>query len=293
MKMKKIILIILIGLIFTGCASKSDKKAEILNYTISEKQDISYINTPRMVYRIVLDIDSIPAEENMRNTAISIWEDGNKNWKEFSTFFYLPEMNTGLMAYGIGEFNQAGLVEFKTDENALYGTKWEIKKPEVIMEEIPISEKKDYSITIVPALSGRELKIGIKTDFPDGTILYVDVHRIHFLKGSNEEYAGEIFERDFVVNQGSIETTVQIDDSDWYNEHLQLVKDLPNDIQPISKISENITVSVMFSPKRDQPANILMILGTDGEYVGGVGAENDLGFTVYRVSKEVKIPLQK
>ena len=111
--MKNIIKVILISLIFTSCVSNSERKSKILNYTISEKQDISYLNTPRMVYRIILIVDSIPIEKDMRNTAISIWENGNKNWKEFTAFLYLPEMNTEMMAFGIVEFNQNGLVKFE------------------------------------------------------------------------------------------------------------------------------------------------------------------------------------
>lgn len=101
------------------------KKSEILKFRIIEKKDISYLNNPRMVYRIILDVNSLPTDKDMRNTAISIWENGNKNWKEFTTFLYLPEMNTGMTAYGIGEFNERGLIIFRKNENALFGTKWD------------------------------------------------------------------------------------------------------------------------------------------------------------------------
>jgi hypothetical protein len=56
------------------------------------------------------------------------------------------------------------------------------------------------------------------------------VGRIHFLKGSNEAYSGEILSEYFSVKNGKIESTVTVDDSEWYNEHLRLVKALPNDI---------------------------------------------------------------
>lgn len=53
----------------------------------------------------------------MKNTAINIWENGNKSWKEFTVFIYLPEMNSGLTAYGVGEFNNNGLVSFDKNKN--------------------------------------------------------------------------------------------------------------------------------------------------------------------------------
>jgi len=297
--MKKIANILLISLIITSCVSNSEKKSEILDYTISEKQDISYLNTPRMVYRIILNVDSIPTVNEMKNTAISIWEKENENWKEFTTFFYLPEMNTSMIAYGIGEFNQDGLVKFDVNEHSLSGTKWDIKKTKKIEQEVSSSELKEYEIDLSAVkISAREIKINIKTDFPDGTNFLLSVGRTHFLKGSDEEYSGEIFSKDFTVDQGTIETTVNIDDSEWYDEHQRLVKALPDDIQPIAKISDNINISVLYSAARTQSSDVEKILGTRGEFVTGNGADKfgtgTAGpITTFRVSKEVIFPLNK
>jgi hypothetical protein len=297
--MKKIANILLISLIITSCVSNSEKKSEILDYTISEKQDISYLNTPRMVYRIILNVDSIPTANEMKNTAISIWEKENENWKEFTTFFYLPEMNTSMIAYGIGEFNQDGLVKFDVNEHSLSGTKWDIKKTKKIEQEVSSSELKEYEIDLSAVkISASEIKINIKTDFPDGTNFLLSVGRTHFLKGSDEEYSGEIFSKDFTVDQGTIETTVNIDDSEWYDEHQRLVKALPDDIQPIAKISDNINISVLYSAARTQSSDVEKILGTRGEFVTGNGADKfgtgTAGpITTFRVSKEVNFPLNK
>jgi len=297
--MKNVVIIFIISLIIASCVSNSEKKSEILNYTISEKQDISYLNTPRMVYRIILNVDSIPTVNEMKNTAISIWENGNQNWKEFTVFLYLPEMNTGMMAYGIGEFNQDGLIKFEKNETSLFDTKWVIKGTKKIEKEITSSELYEYEIDLsVDKINAREIKINIKTDFPDGTNFLLSVGRTHFLKGSNDEYSGEIFNKDFSVNQGKIETTVNIDDSKWYNEHQRLVKALPNDIQPITKISDNINISVLYSAARTQSSEVKNILGTRGEFVTGKGADKfgtgTAGqITTFRVSKEVYFPFQK
>jgi len=121
-----IVLIVLLVLL-VGCQSDTVNETEILEYSVEEKQDVSYLNTPRMVYRIILDVDKLPSDKEMEKTAIAIWEKGNKNWKEFTVFMYLPEMDIHSLAYGIGEFRQNGLTKFKKAEYALIGTKWEVK----------------------------------------------------------------------------------------------------------------------------------------------------------------------
>jgi len=276
-----------------------EKNSELLKYKISEKQDISYLNTPRMVYRIILDVNSLPTEEEMKNTAINIWENGNKSWKEFTVFIYLPEMNTGLTAYGVGEFNNNGLVSFDKNEYSLYGTKWKIKETKKVTKEVPVAKLKEYFINLSAVkINDNEIKINIETDFPDGTNFLVSVGRIHYLQGESEEYFGEIFDKDFSVNQGKIETIVKVNDSGWYNEHQRLVKALPDDIKPISKISDNINISVLYSAARTQTNDVKKILGTRGEFITGKGVDKfgtgTAGqITTFRVSKDVNFPFQK
>jgi len=97
----------------------------VLEYIIIETEDISYAETPRMVYRVVVKVEEIPVKEELEKTAIQIWEDGNRGWKEFTVFMYLPDMDTELVAYGVAEFGPQGLKELTIQETALYGTKWE------------------------------------------------------------------------------------------------------------------------------------------------------------------------
>jgi len=114
-----IFLVIVIAIVF-GLRSGG-----VLEYIIIETEDISYAGTPRMVYRVVVEVEEIPVKEKLEKTAIQIWENGNKDWKEFTVFMYLPDMDTHLLAYAIGEFRPQGLKEFRIEEAALYGTKWE------------------------------------------------------------------------------------------------------------------------------------------------------------------------
>jgi hypothetical protein len=278
---------------------ESEKISGILKYKISRKQDISYLNTPRMVYRIILDVNSLPTKEEMKNTAITIWENGNKDWKEFIVFMYLPEMNSGLMAYGVGKFSNNGLVSFDKNEGSLYGTKWEIKETKKETKKVPVALLKEYVINLSAVkINKNEIKIRIETDFPDGTNFLVSVGRRHYLIGDSEKYSGEIFDKDFSVNQGKIETIVNVNDSGWYNEHQRLVRALPDDIKPISKISENINISVLYSAARTQTDDVQKILGTRGEFITGKGlgkfGTGTAGqITTFEVSKDVNFPFYK
>ena len=114
-----IFLVIVIAIVFAL------RSGGVLEYIIIETENMSDIGTPRMVYLIVVEVEEIPAREELEKTAIQIWEDGNKYWKEFTVFMYLPDMDSGLAAYGVAEFRPEGLKEFRIQEAALYGTKWE------------------------------------------------------------------------------------------------------------------------------------------------------------------------
>jgi len=125
-------------------SSENIKLSDILNYTIVERQNTSYKSTPRMVYRIMLDVVDIPTELEMRRTALYIWENGNKKWAEFTVFMYLPGMNTRDIALGIVEFSSYGLKKFEFNEIAFLGTKWEEKAVQLSknLAEIASRERK-------------------------------------------------------------------------------------------------------------------------------------------------------
>ena len=95
-----------------------------LRYRVVKRQDVSYLGSQRMVFRVLLEVDQVPPQAAMTSVAERLWQDGNRGWDEFTVFLYLPEMNTNSMAYGVGEFGKRGLKEFKINEYALGGTKW-------------------------------------------------------------------------------------------------------------------------------------------------------------------------
>jgi hypothetical protein len=311
--MKNLFNVFLISLLFYGCQSNTEQKPKILKYQIAKQQDISFMNIPKMVYRIMLDVDSTPMDIEMRNTATYLWQNGNRNWEEFTVFIYLPFMNTESPAFGVVEFNKEGLVMFTKNEDALYGTKWAIKdKNEEAKEiklttisdkeikEIPNTRIKEYRVELIPTNAGeRKVKINIVTNFPDGTIFNLSINRNYYVVGDNETYIGELYDKDFSVQNGKFETIINIiNDTEWYNERQKLVKNLPNDFSPISKISDKITINVLYTPAQTQPANVLKILGTKGEFITGKGAEKfgtgTLGqLTSFSVSEELVFPFKK
>ena len=293
--MKNLLVAIILGnLLLASCQSTFEKKYQILQYYIVEKQDISYAGNPRMVYRLVLDVIQLPSDEHIKYTVKEVWNSGNKNWKEFTVFVYLPEMYTGGVAYIIGEFNQQGLIDFKKNEKALLGTKWEIKEMKDTEDKIQTADIKEYKIELSTIkIDQRKINININTDLPNGTNLLIDVRRSHFIKGKKEEYSGDIYSEDLTVRDGKIQTTVIINDIKWYNEYQELSESLPDDFPPISSISDNIKISVLFSPRRAQSKETLEVLGENGEYIKGDGADNSLSFTTFRVSKELNIPFKK
>lgn len=78
--MKDIINAVLITLILNGCQSNlnSDIKAEALKYKI-EKQNGSFGEPGgSMEYRVMLDVDSLPSDQQIKNTATFLWKDGNE-----------------------------------------------------------------------------------------------------------------------------------------------------------------------------------------------------------------------
>ena len=275
-------------------------KPKSIRYQLVKTDDVSYLNTPRIVYRVVLDVPALPLKQDLEYTAGLIRKSDTRNWAEFTVFMYLPEMNTGSASYYAAEFEQNKLVRSEVQELSLYGTKWEPKaelaSTKSKTERTAQTQRKKYSIKVgVNKLTGRKVGINITTDFPEGANLLVDIYRIYWEKGKPDEYSGEMFSKDMPVKDGKISIEVLVDDALWVNKYMQDAEKFGKLIEypGIGKISPNIEVSVLFSPRRDQPPNVLSISGKDGEFVDGVGAEKGKNLTTYRVTVPVDVPFQK
>lgn len=95
----------------------------ILTYSVIKREKISSSGNSKMVYRITFDVEEIPSQESMRETAESVWNNGNTKWEEFTVFGYLPGMDVGSAAYAVAEFRPTGMTDFRIQSFALPGTK--------------------------------------------------------------------------------------------------------------------------------------------------------------------------
>jgi len=299
-------------LLVAGCSdptgqsqdASSDSGVPVLKYEIVEKDDTSYAGTPRMVYRVVVRSDSIPSEEAIRSTAIAVENTVSKTWKEFTVFLYLPDMNTASFAYGVAEFRGHNLSSFQINETALYGTKWRSLEEDIQVAEEQWEEQweeskkspkvKEYSIRIdVKKLENRTLDITATTDFPDNTNLLIGVRRSYFEKGTSDEYSGDIFDRDMPVTGGKIQINVPVDDKTWLRDYKSKQQKLPDMFPGISKISDDVTIRVLYSPKRDQPEHIANVLGKNAEFVAGELATRTGNFTTMSVEQNINMPVSQ
>ena len=307
--MKTLSPIFLISLIIVSCISNQTKEGNLLKYEIISKQDKSYMNTSRMTCKVLLDVVSLPTDDEIVRTAKSIWESGYKDWKEFSVSVFLPEINAETFGYAIVNFTDKGFSNFFKYENVLMGTKWaennigasaqtEISEARQGLIEDNQTKLKEYSIniSIVPAAE-KQIKVTIETGFPDGTNLLLSVYRIYYQKGDTTEYSGNLGEVRFSVKEGKYETLISLNDEKWYTEYQDLARSLPNDFPPISKISDIITIDVLYTAATPQPSTVKGILGERGEYVTGIGVGHfgtgTAGrLTTLRASKEYNFPMK-
>ena len=159
------------------------------------------------------------------------------------------------------------------------------------------SKIKEYYVDLnVEDIGSRQIKINIKTNFPDGTNLHIWVKRIYYESGDlSIRYAGDIFSKNISVKDGKIDLLIDVNDSDWYNEYYKKAEEYKGiiDYPGISHVSPEVGISVLFTPKGNHPMEILDILGYDGEFMKGSGVERSGNFNVYRISKNLGIPFQK
>ena len=108
-----------------NCKKRALKSVRgLLRYRVAEREDVSYGNASRMVYRVVVNVRRIPKKIQLNKLALYLWKDGNRKWDEFTIFIYLPGMNLKSMAYAVAEFRPDGLKELKVQEVALMVNKW-------------------------------------------------------------------------------------------------------------------------------------------------------------------------
>jgi hypothetical protein len=289
-----------LGLIGCGGEPAADG-GKALPYAVVERNDASIAERERMNHRVVLKVDRVPTEAEMRVTVHQVWEDGGQQYREFTVFAYLPGLDTHGPAFAIAEYTPSGLAKFRLNETALYGTKW--RPAEVVAGQADSawqvlkesSTARDYHLSVeISRPAPRRLAIEAETDFPDGTLLFVSVGRDFFEKGNSETYSGEIFGRDVPVQDGRVKVEVEADDRPWYTKRQEDERRFAGMgvFGEIGRISDSVDVRVLYSPRRSQPAHVLRATGHDGEHVRGEGAERSGTFTTYTIERRVRVPFR-
>lgn len=154
--------------------------------------------------------------------------------------------------------------------------KWEKEKKSPLVKE--------YFVDIYESeITNQILDLGIKTNFPDGTMLLISLDRHYYIDGLSEPRVGDIYSKDLPVKDGDIKVQIVIDDNKWYSEKLRLSKNVPSVFSQPKDVPDKLELRVLFSPMREQSKEILEILGTNGEFIKGHGAEGFYGKTKFDV----------
>jgi hypothetical protein len=293
--------LLLLSLVFAMGCGRERSSAGVLPHTILEKRDISLPGVKRFTYRVEIRTEEIPDAIQMRGIAQHLWRDGNRSWGDFTVFFYLPGMDSHGAAFGIAEFTPRGLSEFRKNDAALYGTRWRsVEKEAAVADSAWDAQKRgstarEYQISLdVREISTRRLSVTVETDLPEGTNLLLTASRSFHERDNEETYAGDLLERDISVRHGPIQIEFVVNDTKWYEERLANERKFAGMgvFGQIGRISGVIEVEAMFSPRRNQTADVLRHLGPNGELIRGSGAQRVGDFTTLRATKEIEIPFQ-
>lgn len=158
-------------------------------------------------------------------------------------------------------------------------------------KKVEVSEKKEFKANVdisTENISENEIKTIIGTNFPDNTSLTVTASREYMRKNSDERYAANLYsEFNSTVKNGEIVFSFDPHDNSWMEEYNELRKqnaEFDKSLTEIDKqsIKDSIEISVLFTPKKEQPQEVVKSLGDNGENLTGENVESLNGFKVYR-----------
>jgi len=113
-----------LGWVSTSYLQDNKVVKEILSFKVVKNEKVGLKSQNRAIQKIVVQTNSLPNEDALKNTAKSIWKK-NSSYDEFTVFIYLEEMDTTSNAYCIIEFNSTKMTDFMILESTLLDTKWE------------------------------------------------------------------------------------------------------------------------------------------------------------------------
>lgn len=126
--------------------AKNAISSGLLKYKIVERKETRTGDTSRMVFRVVLSVEDIPSDAEIRRTVLFMRKNGNTHWDRFVIFMYLPEMNLDGPPFAAATFVPDTMEYFKVDMSALRKTKWQkiaereypglVDNPSIKVEEV-------------------------------------------------------------------------------------------------------------------------------------------------------------
>lgn len=137
-------------------------------------------------------------------------------------------------------------------------------------------------------VSETEIQTIVNTNFPDSTLLTLTATRGYKRKNSNENYSVQLYYSfNSIVKNGQIIFKFNPIDKSWINDYENLRKQNSQFDKALTEIDaksikDTIEISVTFTPKKEQPENVVSIVGKNGENLIGDGVEtNNNGFKIF------------
>ncbi|MFC1955782.1 hypothetical protein ACFLWZ_04550 [Chloroflexota bacterium] len=145
-------------------------------------------------------------------------------------------------------------------------------------------------LTLETELIGETLLISGETNLPDDSRLGVSVVRLYKCENDPEWYVGDFAPNNTVtVTTGKYIDICDIDVGEsWYDWLQNFYRKTGN--PEIVEVSDELSVSIIFTPKAEQPDSVYQILGQNAENLKGEQVESVGKFYVLEASTEVYLP---
>ena len=139
---------------------------------------------------------------------------------------------------------------------------------------------KEYTLTASAEKKEEQIIVSGKTNLPNGCVLEVFIERPHWERGDDTNYAGLMAFGEATVENGRYEVSLTPDDKGWYDNAITLIEiGLWTDFE---RVSDDVKISVIFTPKRNQPDSVYAIVGNNAENLMGEQVEVSGYFRVLR-----------
>ncbi|MDD3421813.1 MAG: hypothetical protein PHS47_05910 [Methanocellales archaeon] len=152
---------------------------------------------------------------------------------------------------------------------------------------VQVGAVKNYTLTASAEKKEERIIVSGKTNLPDGCVLGVFIERSHWEREDDTTYTGHMAFGEATVEKGSYEVSLTPDDVGWYDNAIMLIElGLWTDFE---RISDDVIISVIFTPKRDQPDSVYAILGNNAENLTGEQVELSGHFNVLKAETTLNV----